>query len=404
MQNRRRWITGVAVTCLLVLPGSRIAGATASGPAPEQGAPVTRLVLLGHQDHGQEELAASLGGTPAGAGSQAAEEALRALRLSVRQVEFATPARRYVLSVPAQPLDALKLLVSGAVEADGAILVVSAADGPMPQTRQHVHLAAQVGVTSLVVYLSQADRVDPELLGLVELEIRELLSTHGFPGGVVPFIRGGASPAPAALAELKTALDGSVPLPVPPLDGAFLMQIEDTFTISGRGAVVTGRIERGVVEPGDTVEVVGLRDTTSRTVSGVEMYGDLLDRGEAGDVVGVLLRDTTEDDVERGQVLARPGSIWSHTRFRAEVYMLAKEEGGRHTPFFAGYRPQLSLRTAGVTGVVTLPEGTEMVMPGDHLSLEVELLAPIALETGDHFAIREGSRTVGAGTVTEIVE
>jgi elongation factor Tu len=306
-------------------------------------------------------------------------------------------------------------MITGAAQMDGAILVVSAADGPMPQTREHVLLARQVGVPYIVVFMNKVDMVDdPELLDLVELELRELLSYYEFPGDDTPIIRGSALKALnsdnpdgeecKAIWELMTALDTYIPQPQRAVDQAFQMSIEDIFTISGRGTVVTGRVDRGVVQVGDEVEIVGLRPTQKTTVTGVEMFRKMLDRGEAGDNIGVLLRGTKKEEVERGQVLAKPGSITPHTKFKGTVYVLSKEEGGRHTPFFTGYRPQFFFRTTDVTGVAQLPEGTEMVMPGDNVNLTVELIAPIAMELGLRFAIREGGRTVGAGTVTEILE
>ncbi|HEX3128664.1 MAG TPA: elongation factor Tu, partial [Thermoanaerobaculia bacterium] len=302
-----------------------------------------------------------------------------------------------------------------AAQMDGAILVVSAADGPMPQTREHILLARQVGVPSMVVFMNKCDMVDdPELLDLVELELRELLSSYDFPGDDIPIIRGSALKALESgdatsewgkkIIELIDAVDSYIPLPERAIDKDFLMPIEDIFSISGRGTVVTGRVERGIVKVGDEVEIIGIRPTSKTTVTGVEMFKKLLDQGQAGDNIGVLLRGTKKDDVERGQVLAKPGSITPHTKFKGEVYILTKEEGGRHTPFFNGYRPQFYFRTTDVTGVATLPQGTEMVMPGDNVNLEVELIAPIAMEKGVRFAIREGGRTVGAGTVTEIVK
>jgi len=309
----------------------------------------------------------------------------------------------------------VKNMITGAAQMDGAILVVSAADGPMPQTREHILLARQVGVPYMVVFMNKCDVVDdPELLDLVELELRELLSSYDFPGDDIPIIRGSALKALESgdpnsewgkkIIELVEAVDSYVPLPERAIDKDFLMPIEDIFSISGRGTVVTGRVERGIVKVGDEVEIVGIRPTAKTIVTGVEMFRKLLDQGQAGDNIGVLLRGTKKDDVERGQVLAKPGSIKPHTRFKGEVYVLTKEEGGRHTPFFNGYRPQFYFRTTDVTGVATLPEGTEMVMPGDNVNLSVELIAPIAMEKGVRFAIREGGRTVGAGTVTEITE
>jgi elongation factor Tu len=305
-------------------------------------------------------------------------------------------------------------MITGAAQMDGAILVVSAADGPMPQTREHILLSRQVGVPYIVVFMNKCDMVDdPELLDLVELELRELLSSYEFPGDDIPIIRGSALKAldsgdPSSewgqkVMELMAAVDSYIPLPERAIDKDFLMPIEDIFSISGRGTVVTGRVERGIVKVGDEVEIVGIRPTSKTVVTGVEMFKKLLDQGQAGDNIGVLLRGTKKDDVERGQVLAKPGSIKPHTKFKGEVYVLTKEEGGRHTPFFNGYRPQFYFRTTDVTGVAKLPEGTEMVMPGDNVNLEVELIAPIAMEKGVRFAIREGGRTVGAGTVTDIV-
>jgi elongation factor Tu len=306
-------------------------------------------------------------------------------------------------------------MITGAAQMDGAILVVSAADGPMPQTREHILLARQVGVPYIVVFMNKVDMVDDEeLLDLVELELREMLSYYEFPGDDLPIVRGSALKALesddpdsadcASIFELMAAVDESVPTPERAIDQDFLMPIEDIFTISGRGTVVTGRVDRGVVNVGDEIAIIGIRDTQKTVVTGVEMFRKLLDRGEAGDNIGVLLRGTKKDEVERGQVLAKPDSITPHTKFKGEVYVLTKEEGGRHTPFFAGYRPQFYFRTTDVTGVAQLPEGTEMVMPGDNVSISVELIAPIAMEKGLRFAIREGGRTVGAGTVTEIVE
>jgi elongation factor Tu len=306
-------------------------------------------------------------------------------------------------------------MITGAAQMDGAILVVSAADGPMPQTREHILLARQVGVPYLVVFMNKCDMVDDaELLDLVELEVRELLSTYEFPGDDVPVIRGSALKALESgdpnsewgkkIIELMDAVDSSVPTPERAIDKDFLMPIEDIFTISGRGTVVTGRIDRGIVKVGDEIEIVGIRPTMKTVVTGVEMFRKILDQGQAGDNVGILLRGTKKDEVERGQVLAKPGSITPHTKFKGEVYILTKEEGGRHTPFFTGYRPQFYFRTTDVTGVAKLPDGTEMVMPGDNIAMTVELIAPIAMEKGVRFAIREGGRTVGAGTVTDIVE
>jgi elongation factor Tu len=332
-------------------------------------------------------------------------------------VEYETEARHYAHVDCPGHADYVKNMITGAAQMDGAILVVSAADGPMPQTREHILLARQVNVPYIVVFLNKVDMVDdPELLDLVELEVRELLSKYQFPGDDIPIVKGSALKALESgateqgaeefgpILELMKAVDAYVPTPERPVDKPFLMPIEDVFSISGRGTVVTGRVERGIVKVGEEVEIVGIRETAKTTATGVEMFRKLLDEGQAGDNVGVLLRGTGKDEVERGQVLAKPGSITPHTKFKAEVYVLTKEEGGRHTPFFNGYRPQFYFRTTDVTGVVTLPEGVEMVMPGDNVSLEGELIAPIAMEKEVRFAIREGGRTVGAGVVTEIVE
>ena len=330
-------------------------------------------------------------------------------------MEYQTENRHYAHVDCPGHADYVKNMITGAAQMDGAILVVSAADGPMPQTREHILLARQVGVPAMVVFMNKCDMVDDEeLLDLVELEIRELLSSYDFPGDDIPVVRGSALKAlesgdpesewGKAIMELMDAVDSYIPMPERAIDQAFLMPIEDIFSISGRGTVVTGRVERGVVKVGEEVEIIGIRPTTKTVVTGVEMFRKLLDQGQAGDNIGVLLRGTKKDEVERGQVLAKPGSITPHTKFKGEVYILTKEEGGRHTPFFNGYRPQFYFRTTDVTGVATLPEGTEMVMPGDNVNLSVELIAPIAMEKGVRFAIREGGRTVGAGTVTEVVE
>jgi elongation factor Tu len=328
-------------------------------------------------------------------------------------VEYETEKRHYAHVDCPGHADYVKNMITGAAQMDGAILVVSAADGPMPQTREHILLARQVGVPSLVVYMNKVDMVDdPELLDLVELEVRELLSSYDFPGDEIPVVRGSALAAmegrdeavgKESVMKLMDAVDSYIPQPERPKDRAFLMPIEDVFSISGRGTVVTGRIERGVVKVGDEVEIVGLRPTTKTVVTGVEMFRKLLDSGEAGDNIGALLRGTKREDVERGQVLAKPGSITPHTKFKAEAYILTKEEGGRHTPFFSNYRPQFYFRTTDVTGQVILPQGTEMVMPGDNVTMEVELIAPIAMDEGLRFAIREGGRTVGAGVVASII-
>jgi elongation factor Tu len=330
-------------------------------------------------------------------------------------VEYQSENRHYAHVDCPGHADYVKNMITGAAQMDGAILVVSAADGPMPQTREHILLARQVGVPYIVVFLNKVDMVDDEeLLDLVELELRELLSSYDFPGDDIPIIRGSALKALESgdpdsewgqkIIELIAAVDSYIPMPERAIDKDFLMPIEDIFSISGRGTVVTGRVERGIVKVGEEVEIVGIRPTAKTVVTGVEMFRKLLDQGQAGDNIGVLLRGTKKDDVERGQVLAKPGSIKPHTRFKGEVYVLTKEEGGRHTPFFNGYRPQFYFRTTDVTGVATLPAGTEMVMPGDNVNLEIQLIAPIAMEKGVRFAIREGGRTVGAGTVTEIVE
>jgi len=329
-------------------------------------------------------------------------------------VEYESDNRHYAHVDCPGHADYVKNMITGAAQMDGAILVVSAADGPMPQTREHILLARQVGVPYIVVYLNKADMVDDdELLELVEMEVRDLLSTYEFPGDDTPIITGSALKAlegddseigTQSVEKLVEALDSFIPQPERAIDGAFLMPVEDVFSISGRGTVVTGRIERGVVKVGDEVAIVGIRDTTKTTCTGVEMFRKLLDDGQAGDNVGVLLRGTKREEVERGQVLAKPGSITPHTKFEAEVYILNKDEGGRHTPFFKGYRPQFYFRTTDVTGAVELPEGTEMVMPGDNIQMKVELIAPIAMEDGLRFAIREGGRTVGAGVVAKIIE
>jgi elongation factor Tu len=345
---------------------------------------------------------------------KAPEERERGITIATAHVEYQTDKRHYAHVDCPGHADYIKNMITGAAQMDGAILVVSAADGPMPQTREHVLLARQVGVPYIVVFMNKCDMVDdPELLDLVELELRELLSSYDFPGDDIPIIRGSAlkalesgdptSESGQQVMALLDAVDSYIPVPERAIDKDFLMPIEDIFSISGRGTVVTGRVERGIVKVGDEVEIVGIRDTTKTVVTGVEMFKKLLDQGQAGDNIGVLLRGTKKDEVERGQVLAKPGSIKPHTKFKGEVYVLTKEEGGRHTPFFNGYRPQFYFRTTDVTGVAKLPEGTEMVMPGDNVNLEVELIAPIAMEKGVRFAIREGGRTVGAGTVTDIV-
>ena len=391
----------------------------------ERTKPHVNVGTIGHVDHGKTSLTAAITKTlaakklaefvPFDQIDKAPEERERGITIATAHVEYQSKARHYAHVDCPGHADYVKNMITGAAQMDGAILVVSAADGPMPQTREHVLLARQVGVPYIVVFMNKVDMVDdPELLDLVELELRELLSYYEFPGDVTPIIRGSATKALASdnsdsdeckpIWELMDALDTYIPQPQRAVDQAFQMSIEDIFTISGRGTVVTGRIDRGVVTVGDEVEIVGLRPTQKTTVTGVEMFRKMLDRGEAGDNIGVLLRGTKKDEVERGQVLAKPGSITPHTKFKGTVYVLSKEEGGRHTPFFSGYRPQFFFRTTDVTGVAQLPEGTEMVMPGDNVSLTVELIAPIAMELGLRFAIREGGRTVGAGTVTEIIE
>ena len=344
----------------------------------------------------------------------APEERERGITIATAHVEYESASRHYAHVDCPGHADYVKNMITGAAQMDGAILVVSAADGPMPQTREHILLARQVGVPYIVVYLNKADMVDDEeLLELVELEVRDLLSTYEFPGDETPIITGSALKAlegdgselgTPSVEKLVESLDEYIPIPERAIDGDFLMPVEDVFSISGRGTVVTGRIERGVVKVGDEVEIVGIRETTKTTCTGVEMFRKLLDEGQAGDNVGVLLRGTKRDEVERGQVLAKPGSITPHTMFEAEVYILTKEEGGRHTPFFKGYRPQFYFRTTDVTGAVELPEATEMVMPGDNIQMKVDLISPIAMEEGLRFAIREGGRTVGAGVVAKIME
>jgi elongation factor Tu len=391
----------------------------------ERSKPHVNIGTIGHVDHGKTTLTAAITKTLAQAGTaeyvafdqidKAPEERERGITIATAHVEYATANRHYAHVDCPGHADYVKNMITGAAQMDGGILVVSAADGPMPQTREHILLARQVGVPALVVFMNKCDMVDDEeLLDLVELEVRELLSEYEFPGDDIPIVRGSALKALESddnesewsqkILELMQAVDDYIPMPERAVDREFLMPIEDIFTISGRGTVVTGRIERGVVNVGDEISIIGIRPTAKTTVTGVEMFRKILDRGEAGDNVGVLLRGTKKDDVERGQVLAKPGSITPHTKFKGEVYILTKEEGGRHTPFFSGYRPQFYFRTTDVTGVATLPEGTEMVMPGDNVNMDVELIAPIAMEKGVRFAIREGGRTVGAGTVTEITE
>jgi elongation factor Tu len=389
----------------------------------ERTKPHANIGTIGHVDHGKTTLTAAITKILAETGGatftsydnidKAPEEKARGITINTAHVEYETPARHYAHVDCPGHADYVKNMITGAAQMDGAILVVSAADGPMPQTREHILLARQVGVPALVVFLNKVDMVDdPELLELVELEVRELLSSYEFPGDDIPIIAGSALAALDGsndglghdkVLELMKAVDEYIPQPERAVDLAFLMPIEDVFSISGRGTVVTGRIERGIVKVGDEVEIVGIRATTKTTCTGVEMFRKLLDSGQAGDNVGVLLRGTKRDDVERGQVLAKPGSIKPFTKFKAETYVLTKEEGGRHTPFFTNYRPQFYFRTTDVTGTVQLPEGTEMVMPGDNVTMHVELIAPIAMEQGLRFAIREGGRTVGAGVVAEIV-
>ncbi|MRI82881.1 MAG: elongation factor Tu [Nitratiruptor sp.] len=389
--------------------------------------PHVNIGTIGHVDHGKTTLTAAITAVLAEKGfaekrdydqiDNAPEERERGITIATSHVEYETEKRHYAHVDCPGHADYVKNMITGAAQMDGAILVVSAADGPMPQTREHILLARQVGVPYIVVFLNKEDMVDdPELLELVEMEVRELLNEYDFPGDDVPVITGSALKALEEVKEgklgewsqkilkLMEAVDEYIPTPERDIDKPFLMPIEDVFSISGRGTVVTGRIERGVVKVGDEVEIVGLRPTQKTTVTGVEMFRKELDQGEAGDNVGVLLRGTKKEEVERGQVLAQPGTITPHTKFEAEVYILTKEEGGRHTPFFSGYRPQFYVRTTDVTGTITLPEGVEMVMPGDNVKITAELIAPIALEEGTRFAIREGGRTVGAGVVSKIIE
>jgi len=390
----------------------------------ERNKPHCNIGTIGHVDHGKTSLTAAITKTLAKTGGAvfkaydqidaAPEERARGITISTAHVEYETTARHYAHVDCPGHADYVKNMITGAAQMDGAILVVSAADGPMPQTREHILLARQVGVPALVVFLNKVDQVDdPELLELVEMEVRELLSSYQFPGDDIPIVKGSAlvtledgdaEVGENRVLELMQAVDAYIPQPERPIDRPFLMPIEDVFSISGRGTVVTGRVERGVVNVGDEVEIVGLKNTVKTTVTGVEMFRKLLDRGEAGDNIGALVRGTKREDVERGQVLAKPGSITPHKKFKAEAYILTKEEGGRHTPFFTNYRPQFYFRTTDVTGVVSLPEGTEMVMPGDNVSMDVELIAPIAMDEGLRFAIREGGRTVGAGVVASISE
>ncbi len=385
----------------------------------ERNKPHVNVGTIGHVDHGKTTLTAAItkyfGEYKAYDAIDAApEERARGITISTAHVEYETDARHYAHVDCPGHADYVKNMITGAAQMDGGILVVSAADGPMPQTREHILLARQVGVPALVVYMNKVDQVDDEeLLELVEMEIRELLSSYDFPGDDIPIIKGSALAAlddsnkeigENSIRELMKAVDEYIPTPDRPIDQPFLMPIEDVFSISGRGTVVTGRVERGVVNVGDEVEIVGIRDTTKTVCTGVEMFRKLLDRGEAGDNIGALLRGIDREGVERGQVLCKPGSITPHTKFVAEAYILTKDEGGRHTPFFGNYRPQFYFRTTDVTGVVTLPEGTEMVMPGDNVNVNVELIQPIAMEEKLRFAIREGGRTVGAGVVSKIIE
>ena len=390
----------------------------------ERNKPHCNIGTVGHVDHGKTTLTAAITKVMAEAhGSEAMafdmidkapEERERGITISTAHVEYETDNRHYAHVDCPGHADYVKNMITGAAQMDGGILVCSAADGPMPQTREHILLARQVGVPALVVYMNKVDQVDDEeLLELVEMEIRELLSSYDFPGDDIPIIKGSALAAlegrddeigKNSIMELMAAVDEYIPQPDRPKDGAFLMPIEDVFSISGRGTVVTGRIESGVITVGDEIEIVGLKDTTKTTCTGVEMFRKLLDSGEAGDNVGILLRGTARDEVERGQVLAAPGSITPHTKFSCEAYILTKEEGGRHTPFFTNYRPQFYFRTTDVTGMCSLPEGTEMVMPGDNIAMDVELIAPIAMDEGLRFAIREGGRTVGAGVVSKVTD
>ncbi len=391
----------------------------------ERTKPHVNVGTIGHIDHGKTTLTAAITKNLAKRGKaqfvpfdqidKAPEERERGITIATAHVEYETDTRHYAHVDCPGHADYIKNMITGAAQMDGAILVVAADDGPMPQTREHILLARQVGVPYIVVFLNKVDMVDdPELIELVELELRELLTKYGFPGDDIPIVKGSAlkaldtddpdSSEAACVFELMDAIDGYVPEPVRDIDKPFLMPIEDVFSISGRGTVVTGRAERGVIKVGEEVEIVGFKPTFKTVCTGVEMFRKTLDQGQAGDNIGVLLRGTKRDEVERGQVVAKPGSITPHTKFKAEVYVLKKEEGGRHTPFFPGYRPQFYFRTTDVTGVMTLPEGVEMVMPGDNISTEVALITPVALEKELRFAIREGGRTVGAGVLTEIIE
>ena len=388
----------------------------------ERNKPHCNIGTIGHVDHGKTSLTAAItkilaesGGATFTAYDQidkAPEEKARGITISTAHVEYETANRHYAHVDCPGHADYVKNMITGAAQMDGAILVVAATDGPMPQTREHILLARQVGVPALVVFLNKCDIADPELLELVEMELRELLSSYDFPGDDIPIIRGSAVCAlndthpelgRDAILKLMEAVDSYIPQPEREIDKPFLMPVEDVFSISGRGTVVTGRVERGIVKVGEEIEIVGLKPTVKTIVTGVEMFRKLLDQGQAGDNIGALLRGTKREDVERGQVLAKPGTITPHTKFKAESYILTKEEGGRHTPFFTNYRPQFYFRTTDVTGIVELPEGTEMVMPGDNVSMDVTLIAPIAMDEGLRFAIREGGRTVGAGVVAKIV-
>jgi len=389
----------------------------------ERNKPHCNIGTIGHVDHGKTTLTAAItkvlaekGGATFTAYDQidkAPEERARGITISTAHVEYETDKRHYAHVDCPGHADYVKNMITGAAQMDGAILVVSAADGPMPQTREHILLARQVGVPAIVVFMNKMDMADPELAELVEMEIRDLLNKYNFPGDTTPIIRGSALCAledkqpeygKEAIMKLMEAVDSFIPTPERPLDGAFIMPIEDVFSISGRGTVVTGRVERGIIKVNEEVEIVGLKATQKTVVTGVEMFRKLLDQGQAGDNIGALLRGTKREEVERGQVLAKPGSITPHTKFKAECYILTKDEGGRHTPFFSNYRPQFYFRTTDVTGEVKLPEGTEMVMPGDNISVDITLIAPIAMDQGLRFAIREGGRTVGAGVVAKIIE
>jgi elongation factor Tu len=389
----------------------------------ERDKPHVNVGTIGHIDHGKTTLTAAItkvlnekfGGTEVRSFESidnAPEAKARGITIATSHVEYQTENRHYAHVDCPGHADYVKNMITGAAQMDGAILVVSAADGAMPQTREHILLARQVGVPYIVVFLNKADMVDdPELLELVEVEIRDLLSEYEFPGDDIPFVIGSALKAlegdaeyEAKILELAEALDTYIPEPVRDLDKPFLMPVEDVFSITGRGTVATGRIEQGIIKTGETVEIVGIKPTESTVVTGVEMFKKILDEGQAGDNVGCLLRGTKREDIERGQVLCKPGSITPHTKFKSEVYVLKKEEGGRHTPFFTGYRPQFYFRTTDVTGVANLPEGTEMVMPGDNVQMEIELIQPIAMDQGLRFAIREGGRTVGSGVVTEVIQ